>query len=115
MSASPSSQTAFPPPNETDYPEQKHAGRVGLGPNYSTDADVSDKLKGLYEEAKGKLLHEPELVERGHARRIGEVKEKEKGKEKEGNDEKPPLAQNEAREAAGETSHRPLGHINRLI
>ncbi|KIL64938.1 hypothetical protein M378DRAFT_178534 [Amanita muscaria Koide BX008] len=86
MSSSSSSQTAFPPPNETDYPEQKHAGRVGLGPNYSTDADMSDKLKGLYEEAKGKLLHEPELVERGHARRIGEVKEKEKGKQKEGND-----------------------------
>ncbi|KAF8632116.1 hypothetical protein AX14_010855 [Amanita brunnescens Koide BX004] len=70
--------SAVPPPDpakDQDYPEQLHAGRAGLGPNYKTGPDLSDKVAGLYEEAKGKLLKKPELVEHGRDRRTGEQNE----------------------------------------
>ncbi|KAF8632644.1 hypothetical protein AX17_004777 [Amanita inopinata Kibby_2008] len=60
------------------YPEQKHAGAVGYGPNYHRGADISDKFGGLYEQAKGKIMHKPELVQHGHERYAGELKRKEK-------------------------------------
>ncbi|KAF8347536.1 hypothetical protein F5887DRAFT_1072535 [Amanita rubescens] len=55
------------------YPEQLHAGKVGLGPNYPTGPDLSEKMVGLYEEAKGKLFNKPELVAQGRGRRTGET------------------------------------------
>jgi hypothetical protein len=35
--------------------------------------DLSEKVVGLYEEAKGKLLNKPELVAQGRGRRTGET------------------------------------------
>ncbi|KAF9465901.1 hypothetical protein BDZ94DRAFT_1296101 [Collybia nuda] len=60
------------------YPEQKHAGKVGYGPNYNQGAGFTDKVVGLKEEVKGKLTKNHELVERGKDRRTGELKRKEK-------------------------------------
>ncbi|KAL0958813.1 hypothetical protein HGRIS_014132 [Hohenbuehelia grisea] len=70
--------TRSPPPSTApdgqDYPEQKHAGAVGIGPNFSTKPTMGDKLAGMKEEVKGKVSHNPGLVEQGHKRRTGELK-----------------------------------------
>lgn len=91
-----------PAPAETDptaadntYPPQRHAGAVGYGPEYGKGTvrrpsintlcvsligcmkGTSDKLQGLKEEFKGKLLHKPELVQHGRELRTGELKRKE--------------------------------------
>jgi len=31
----------------SEYPEQRHAGKVGLGPNISTGTSITDKIKGV--------------------------------------------------------------------
>ncbi|KAJ6466848.1 hypothetical protein C8R45DRAFT_1079379 [Mycena sanguinolenta] len=62
---------------ESTYPEQKHAGAVGYGPNYHQGAGFSDKITGLKEQVKGKVTHNPALVETGHNRMTGELKQKE--------------------------------------
>ncbi|KAJ6551369.1 hypothetical protein B0H19DRAFT_1157366 [Mycena capillaripes] len=59
------------------YPEQKHAGAVGYGPNYNPKAGVFDKITGLKEQVQGKISHNPDLVEKGHERATGELKQKE--------------------------------------
>ncbi|KAH9950791.1 hypothetical protein B0H21DRAFT_776470 [Amylocystis lapponica] len=66
------------PQSEEDYPEQRHAGAVGYGPDYAKGAGAGDKFAGIFEEAKGKVLRKPEVVEHGRERRTGELKEKEK-------------------------------------
>ncbi|KAJ6598445.1 hypothetical protein DFH09DRAFT_903476 [Mycena vulgaris] len=62
---------------DSTYPEQKHAGKVGLGPNYNQGAGFLDKVTGLKEEIKGKVTKNPELVTKGHDRFTGELKHKE--------------------------------------
>ncbi|KIO34154.1 hypothetical protein M407DRAFT_240764 [Tulasnella calospora MUT 4182] len=63
-------------PNQ-DYPEQKHAGKVGYGPNYAEArgrVTMGEKIDGLKEEMKGKLKHDQHLVQEGHDKRTGELK-----------------------------------------
>ncbi|KAI6112273.1 hypothetical protein EDD16DRAFT_1175371 [Pisolithus croceorrhizus] len=60
------------------FPPQRHAGAIGLGPEYAMGASVSEKLEGLKEEIKGKITGRPELVEHGRELRTGELKRKEK-------------------------------------
>jgi hypothetical protein len=78
------------------YPEQKHAGRVGYGPEYnkgpvsfpvdtsraSTDhcQDLGERVRGLKEVVKGEVTRNPDLVEQGHERETGELKQKERDK-----------------------------------
>ncbi|KAJ7088619.1 hypothetical protein C8R44DRAFT_892684 [Mycena epipterygia] len=62
---------------DSTYPEQKHAGVVGYGPNYNKGAGFVDKITGLKEELKGKVTKNPELVSKGHDRMTGELKHKE--------------------------------------
>ncbi|KAJ8582421.1 hypothetical protein M405DRAFT_800332 [Rhizopogon salebrosus TDB-379] len=58
-------------------PPQRHAGAVGLGPAYHQGPGLGDKIIGLEEEIKGKVLRKPDLVEHGRERRTGELKKKE--------------------------------------
>ncbi|KAJ7182733.1 hypothetical protein C8R43DRAFT_967931 [Mycena crocata] len=62
---------------DSNYPEQKHAGKVGYGPNYNQGAGIAEKITGLKEELKGKVTKNPELVAKGHDRVTGELKHKE--------------------------------------
>ncbi|KAI8970914.1 hypothetical protein BD414DRAFT_501589 [Trametes punicea] len=59
-----------------EYPEQRHAGAVGYGPEYGKGASTGDKLMGLKDEMKGKVLRKPDLVEHGREMRTGELKKK---------------------------------------
>ncbi|KJA21752.1 hypothetical protein HYPSUDRAFT_67450 [Hypholoma sublateritium FD-334 SS-4] len=58
------------------YPTQRHAGKVGYGPNYNTSASVFDKVEGLAEEVAGKVTRNPKLVSEGHEKHTGESKKK---------------------------------------
>ncbi|KAI6038523.1 hypothetical protein EDC04DRAFT_2693803 [Pisolithus marmoratus] len=60
------------------FPPQRHAGAVGLGPEYATTTSFPEKLQGLKDEIKGKISGKPELVEHGRERRTGELKRKER-------------------------------------
>ncbi|KAJ7319030.1 hypothetical protein DFH08DRAFT_891352 [Mycena albidolilacea] len=62
---------------DSQYPEQKHAGAVGYGPNYNQGAGFVEKITGLKETVKGKVTHNPELAAKGHDRMTGELKHKE--------------------------------------
>ncbi|KAJ7678122.1 hypothetical protein DFH06DRAFT_901742, partial [Mycena polygramma] len=62
---------------DSTYPEQKHAGAVGYGPNYNPHAGLGDKITGLKEQVKGKISHNPDLVAQGHERVTGDLKKKE--------------------------------------
>ncbi|KAG8868117.1 hypothetical protein FRB98_003771, partial [Tulasnella sp. 332] len=56
------------PPPGVEYPEQKHAGKVGLGPAYAEThgaVSLSEKFIGLKQELKGKITRNPEAVEKG--------------------------------------------------
>ncbi|KIJ16253.1 hypothetical protein PAXINDRAFT_11283 [Paxillus involutus ATCC 200175] len=64
--------------DDPDLPPQRHAGAVGLGPNYVSGVGFGEKVAGLKDEIKGKILREPEVTERGRERRTGELKKKEK-------------------------------------
>ncbi|RDX51897.1 hypothetical protein OH76DRAFT_1400796 [Lentinus brumalis] len=70
---SPAPQQSQTEPND-GYPEQKHAGAVGYGPEYGKGASTGDKITGYKEELKGKLFHKPELVQHGHEMRTGALK-----------------------------------------
>jgi len=59
-----------------EYPEQRHAGAVGYGPEYARGVTTGDKLEGFKEEAKGKILRKPDLVQHGKELRTGELKKK---------------------------------------
>jgi len=69
------------PKEDSEYPEQKHAGMVGYGPEYNKGAGFDEKLAGVKEMIKGKLTGKSELVERGHERKTGELKHKEMEKD----------------------------------
>ncbi|PPQ88186.1 hypothetical protein CVT25_005151 [Psilocybe cyanescens] len=58
------------------YPVQRHAGKVGYGPNFSSGAGLIDKVTGLATEIKGKATHNPALVHHGHEIFTGEAKRK---------------------------------------
>ncbi|EMD36282.1 hypothetical protein CERSUDRAFT_74298 [Gelatoporia subvermispora B] len=58
------------------YPEQRHAGAVGYGPEYGKGASTGDKFEGYKTELKGKILKKPDLVQHGHEMRTGELKKK---------------------------------------
>ncbi|KAI0916161.1 hypothetical protein AcW1_009990 [Taiwanofungus camphoratus] len=64
-----------------DYPEQKHAGAAGLGPEFGKGVSTGDKLDGLWEEAKGKMLRKPDAVEYGREKRTGELKRREQAQD----------------------------------
>ncbi|KAG5637278.1 hypothetical protein H0H81_005172 [Sphagnurus paluster] len=76
---SPSSTRAtVGPGDQTEYPEQRHAGKVGYGPAYHTGPTLGDKIKGFEEEIKGKLTRNPALVQHGKELISGELKAKER-------------------------------------
>ncbi|KAJ7176677.1 hypothetical protein C8R46DRAFT_1076990 [Mycena filopes] len=62
---------------DSQYPEQKHAGAVGYGPNYHQKPGFLDKVTGIKEEIKGKVTKNPEMVATGHERMTGDLKKKE--------------------------------------
>ncbi|KAG8951892.1 hypothetical protein FRC04_005584 [Tulasnella sp. 424] len=69
-----------PPAPDQDYPEQKHAGKVGYGPNFAEargKITMGEKIDGLKEEMKGKLKHDQHMVQEGHDKRTGELKRRE--------------------------------------
>ncbi|KAJ3562945.1 hypothetical protein NP233_g9264 [Leucocoprinus birnbaumii] len=68
------SESTSSPSMDSSYPEQRHAGKIGYGPNFRQSASMMDKLSGLTEEIHGKLAHNPELVKEGHEKRTGELK-----------------------------------------
>ncbi|KAI0674320.1 hypothetical protein C8Q78DRAFT_967696 [Trametes maxima] len=78
MSSAHDSPANSPAPSndQNGYPEQRHAGAVGYGPEYGKGASTGDKLTGYKEEAKGKILRKPDLVEHGRELRTGELKKK---------------------------------------
>jgi len=62
-----------------DYPEQKHAGEVGYGPNYAEmhgHVTVGERFEGLKKEVKGKIKRDPKLIQEGHDKMTGEAKRK---------------------------------------
>ncbi|KAI0072474.1 hypothetical protein K474DRAFT_1667768 [Panus rudis PR-1116 ss-1] len=69
-------ETPTTPPPEGGYPEQRHAGHAGLGPEYGKGASGSDKIAGLKEVLVGKVTRNPDKVEHGKELRTGELKKK---------------------------------------
>ncbi|KIM40576.1 hypothetical protein M413DRAFT_446010 [Hebeloma cylindrosporum] len=68
------SHTAFA--SEPDMPAQRHAGKVGLGPNYHAGPTLEDKVVGVKEEVLGKITHKPERIQHGHEVLTGEERRK---------------------------------------
>ncbi|KAI0821467.1 hypothetical protein BC629DRAFT_1262921, partial [Irpex lacteus] len=60
------------------YPPQKHAGAIGLGPEYGKmrEATAGDKIAGLKDELVGKVTRNQDKVQHGHEQRTGELKRK---------------------------------------
>ncbi|KAI0087150.1 hypothetical protein BDY19DRAFT_873386, partial [Irpex rosettiformis] len=60
------------------YPPQKHAGAIGLGPEYGKmrEATASDKIAGWKDELVGKITRNQEKVHHGREQRTGELKRK---------------------------------------
>ncbi|KAI0729200.1 hypothetical protein C8Q72DRAFT_778626 [Fomitopsis betulina] len=84
MSPSANSQAPTASRDDTDaengsdgYPEQRHAGAVGLGPEFGRGVTTGDKIEGYKEELKGKILRKPDVVQHGHDLRTGELKRRE--------------------------------------
>jgi len=84
---------------DEEYPEQKHAGKVGLGPEYGKKNKethgITAKIAGLKEEIKGTITRNHDLVEKGHDRRTGELACKE---EEHKNNDDPFKKENQAKE-----------------
>jgi len=53
-------------------PPQRHAGAVGIGPNYPLGPSLGTKIGGAMEEIKGKIMGKSEVAEHGRERRTGE-------------------------------------------
>ncbi|PPQ64570.1 hypothetical protein CVT26_001968 [Gymnopilus dilepis] len=70
-----SNSQSQPGTNEA-YPEQKHAGAVGYGPNYRAGPTLEEKIEGLKDELKGKITRKPELVQHGKEILSGEERRK---------------------------------------
>ncbi|KAL4063785.1 hypothetical protein J3A83DRAFT_4284878 [Scleroderma citrinum] len=56
---------------EEEFPPQRHAGAVGIGPEFVKKISFTEKIAGIKEEIKGRILRKPELVKHGHDRRTG--------------------------------------------
>ncbi|GAA6006537.1 uncharacterized protein JCM10292_003806 [Rhodotorula paludigena] len=78
---------------EEGYPEQTHAGKLGYGPQYPTGSGISDILKAKEEVIKGKLKHDPALVQQGHDRRNGTLAERRREYDAQHADDEDPFAQ----------------------
>lgn len=59
------------------YVHITHSLRQTLITNYTPAQTLSEKIDGLKEEIKGKIKHDPELVEHGREKRTGELKRNE--------------------------------------
>ncbi|KAF8969231.1 hypothetical protein BDZ97DRAFT_1915575 [Flammula alnicola] len=100
QSTSPSRGDA-PRAGEPDMPEQRHAGKVGYGPNYQSGPTLEDRVVGLKDEIKGKVTHNPDLVRLGHEKLTGE----ERRKKMIGADEPDPFASAKDDSSKSEKSH----------
>jgi hypothetical protein len=90
--------TDLNPSNNDDYPEQRHAGALGYGPNYHrrtvsnkhkvlsfgrhshrcvNNQSAGEKFQGIKEQLKGKIMGKPDLVEHGRLRRTDKLREQE--------------------------------------
>ncbi|KAI0343826.1 hypothetical protein BDW22DRAFT_1328852 [Trametopsis cervina] len=103
--------------DEEGYPPQKHAGAIGLGPEYGKmrEATTGDKVVGIKDEIVGKITRNQDKAQHGHEQRTGELKRKkfeednnadpfataEGGGEKEGEKEKEPAAKTDESTNAG--------------
>jgi len=54
----------------------RHAGQIGVGPNFHAGPGTGEKLTGLKEVVQGKLTGNTELAETGQMRRTGELKKR---------------------------------------
>ncbi|KAF9652486.1 hypothetical protein BDM02DRAFT_3183528 [Thelephora ganbajun] len=79
MSQSPSDSRDTSPnaSRDSDYPPQRHAGAVGLGPEFGKGATIGERVDGLKQEIKGKINHDPKLVEHGRDQHTGELRRRE--------------------------------------
>ncbi|PBK71482.1 hypothetical protein ARMSODRAFT_955256 [Armillaria solidipes] len=84
-----------------EYPEQKHTGKVGYGPQYHSGPTFTDKVSGLKEVAKGKITGNQGLVQQGHERKTGELKRKEKREDM----EEDPFANQETEHKVAQEQH----------
>ncbi|KAI9566127.1 hypothetical protein HD554DRAFT_2119585 [Boletus coccyginus] len=64
--------------DDPSIPPQRHAGAVGIGPNYTLGPGFGDQVGGIVEEIKGKIVGKPEVAEHGRERRTGELMRKER-------------------------------------
>ncbi|GAA5915945.1 4a-hydroxytetrahydrobiopterin dehydratase [Sporobolomyces salmoneus] len=87
---------------QTEYPPQMHAGKAGLGPHYNDGSGIADQVKAKGEILKGKLTHNPELVEQGHLRETGALAAQARKAEVENDDDSP-----FSRPDDGEKDHKP--------
>ncbi|KPV71809.1 uncharacterized protein RHOBADRAFT_56424 [Rhodotorula graminis WP1] len=62
-------------PDDGEY-HGEHAGKLGYGPQAPSGGGLPDRLKAMEEKIKGKLTHNPELVQQAHERDTGELAEK---------------------------------------
>ena len=87
----PQSDSAPQASTPTEYPPQRHAGQVSIGPYYNVGPvsrsassqtpvnrvqSMEDRIAGLKAEVLGKIEHKPELVNQGRELRSGEAKRK---------------------------------------
>lgn len=49
---------------------------MGYGPAYGKGPGLGEKITGIKQQIKGKLSHNPELVEQGQLRKTGELKKR---------------------------------------
>ncbi|TFY77009.1 hypothetical protein EWM64_g7004 [Hericium alpestre] len=90
---------------------RRGTGAVGYGPEYARGAGFEDKIGGLSEELRGKVMRKPELVEHGRERRTGELKRKEKAQADAvdpPNDEDQKLDQDEVKPAQSQSAEPEL-------
>ncbi|KAK0235176.1 hypothetical protein EDD85DRAFT_792058 [Armillaria nabsnona] len=87
-----------------EYPEQKHTGKVGYGPQYHSGPTFTDKVSGLKEVVKGKITGNQGLVQQGHERKTGELKRKEKQEDI----EEDPFADQETEHNVAQEQHQGL-------
>ncbi|GAA5958928.1 hypothetical protein JCM21900_005415 [Sporobolomyces salmonicolor] len=66
---------------QTEYPPQLHAGKTGLGPHYNDGSGLPDQLKATSEIIKGKVTGNQALVDQGHARKAGEIAQRQRAEE----------------------------------
>ncbi|KAG6890042.1 hypothetical protein C0995_012499 [Termitomyces sp. Mi166 len=68
------------------YPPQRHAGKVGYGPQYHIGPTIAERIQGYEEELRGHLTHNHALVEHGRMMVSGELKRMEREHDMNSND-----------------------------